>query len=294
MCNDACNPNFWPWSERWSICAWLIMRRQKAFLMLSACVKMFSDWTTIMLRKKLLKTCMRSHTATCGKSDLLTVRHVVCQGIYESSDIAVLMPYTGQLQKLHIKMHNEFKIVLSKCDKEVLVKDEFINKEVLRKSKQSESKKQPLKRKKLSNLLRITTVNNFQREEAKIIIISLVQSNKEKRVRFLKTTNRINVLLSRAQHEIYLIDNTDTYFNIFMWAKVLEMLQATDSVSTVLGLCCSQHPDTEIQVRQLNDFVRLSPEEGCQLACDRCLLRCSHSCLTRCHFKSMHKVFSCS
>jgi hypothetical protein len=43
-------------------------------------------------------------------------------------------------------------------------------------------------------------VENFQGEESKIIIVSLVQSNKRKKVGLLKTKNRITVLLSRAQH----------------------------------------------------------------------------------------------
>lgn len=37
--------------------------------------------------------------------------------------------------------------------------------------------------------------DNFQGEEAKIVIISFVRSNRERKVGFLKTTNRINVLL---------------------------------------------------------------------------------------------------
>jgi hypothetical protein len=41
------------------------------------------------------------------------VRHVVRQGVYRSSDIAVLTPYTGQLQKLRSAMHGDFEIVLS-------------------------------------------------------------------------------------------------------------------------------------------------------------------------------------
>ncbi|PVH68320.1 P-loop containing nucleoside triphosphate hydrolase protein [Cadophora sp. DSE1049] len=225
------------------------------------------------------------------------VRHIVRQGAYKSSEIAVLTPYTGQLQKLRSKMRNEFEIVLSERDEEVLAKDGFIDEEVLKESQQagSQSKfeKRPLERKKLADLLRIATVDNFQGEEAKIIIMSLVRSNKDQKVGFLRTTNRINVLLSRAQHGMYLIGNTDTYSNIPMWAKVLGMLGATDSVGKALGLCCPRHPDAEIQVRQPDDFARLSPEGGCQLACDRRLSRCGHRCQARCHSESMHQVFPC-
>jgi hypothetical protein len=225
------------------------------------------------------------------------VRHIVRQGVYKSSDVAVLTPYTGQLQKLRARMRNEFEIVLSERDQEILAKDGFIDEEAIGESQharsKSESEKRPLERKKLTDLLRIATIDNFQGEEAKIIIISLVRSNKDKKVGFLKTTNRINVLLSRAQHGMFLIGNTDTYSNIPMWAKVLGMLQATDSVGKALGLCCPRHPDTEIQVCQPDDFARLSPEGGCQLACDRRLSRCGHRCQARCHSESMHQVFPC-
>jgi superfamily I DNA and/or RNA helicase len=57
-------------------------------------------------------------------------------------------------------------------------------------------------------------VDYFQGEESKIIIVSLVRSNKRRKVGFLKTKNRITVLLSRAQHGMYMIGNTDTYSNV--------------------------------------------------------------------------------
>ena len=38
-------------------------------------------------------------------------------------------------------------------------------------------------------------LDNFQGEEADVVIISLVRSNQERNCGFLKTSNRINVLL---------------------------------------------------------------------------------------------------
>ena len=52
----------------------------------------------------------------------------------------------------------------------------------------------------IGELLRIGTVDNFQGAEAKIIVVSPIRSNGEKKVGFLRTSNRINVPLSRAQH----------------------------------------------------------------------------------------------
>ena len=225
------------------------------------------------------------------------VRHIVRQGIYSSTDIAVLTPYTGQLQKLRAMMRNDFEVVLSERDQETLTREGFNVEGASSESKEISGQVdpgfKPFQKKKMTELLRVATVDNFQGEEAKVVIVSLVRSNKEKKVGFLRTTNRINVLLSRAQHGLYLIGNTDTYLNQTMWASVHGMLQATDSVGKALGLCCPRHTDTEIQVSQPEDFARLSPEGGCQLACDRRLANCGHQCQARCHSDSMHQGFLC-
>ncbi|KAG8531640.1 uncharacterized protein KY384_003271 [Bacidia gigantensis] len=97
----------------------------------------------------------------------------------------------------------------------------------------------------------------------------MIRSNDRNRVGFLRTENRINVLLSRAQYGMYLIGNADTYANIPMWAAVLSMLRLQDSVGPAFALCCPRHPETEIQVAQPEEFAINSPEGGCRLACDR-------------------------
>jgi len=119
-------------------------------------------------------------------------------------------------------MRSDFEIVLSEQDEDLLAKEGFIDKGVVPESEHSvnqlASSRKPLERKKLFNLLCLLTADNFQGKEAKIIIISLVQSNKAQKVGFLKTTNCINVLLSCAQHGMYLISNTSTYANIPIWS----------------------------------------------------------------------------
>ncbi|OAL74790.1 hypothetical protein A7D00_0384 [Trichophyton violaceum] len=164
------------------------------------------------------------------------VRHIIRQGVYESKDIALLTPYTGQLQKLRAKLRSDFEIVLSDRDLETLAKDGF-DEETSTHSEEDQKdvakrQQRSVEKKNLSEFLRVATVDNFQGEESKIVIISLVRSNKEKKVGFLRTTNRINVLLSRAQHGMYLIGNADTYSNVPMWAKVIEhrMLKASSAM----------------------------------------------------------------
>lgn len=197
------------------------------------------------------------------------VRHIVRQGAYNSKDIAVLTPYVGQLQKLRTAMRKDFEIVLSERDQETLVKDGFIGEDPLAQLESNMAAGYTVQKKAMSELLRIATVDNFQGEEAKVIVISLVRSNSEKKVGFLKTTNRINVLLSRAQHGMYLIGNADTYSNVPMWSEVLGMLRAKELVGDAFELCCPRHTETKILVSQPEDFAIRSPEGGCRKLCDR-------------------------
>lgn len=225
------------------------------------------------------------------------VRHLVRQGVYRSSDIAVLTPYTGQLQKLRNAMRNDFEVVLSDRDQDVLRRDGFevldSRPEGIDTQSQLPSGHTPLAQKKMSDLLRMATVDNFQGEEAKVVIVSLVRSNKEKKVGFLRTSNRINVLLSRAKHGMYLLGNAETYSSQPMWEQILAILEANNAVGKSFDLCCPRHTDTELRVSEPDDFARLSPEGGCQLTCDRRLDDCGHRCQARCHSESMHRVFSC-
>ncbi|KAI4673398.1 uncharacterized protein J4E84_011123 [Alternaria hordeiaustralica] len=180
------------------------------------------------------------------------VRHIVRQGVYKSDDIAVLTPYTGQLQKLRAAMSSEYEICLSDRDREALERDGFVvDGEIIPEAAvpaHESYQGKPLRKKQLSELLRVATVDNFQGEEAKIVIVSLVRSNEKRNVGFLKTTNRINVLLSRAQHGMYLIGNAETYSSVEMWQKVIGMLRAADSMGMSLALRCPRHPGTDAEI----------------------------------------------
>lgn len=55
--------------------------------------------------------------------------------------------------------------------------------------------------------VRITVVDNFQGEENKIILLSLVRSNADGNIGFLKTDNRVNVALSRAKEGMFIFFN---------------------------------------------------------------------------------------
>ncbi|KAH6893145.1 hypothetical protein B0T10DRAFT_436979, partial [Thelonectria olida] len=219
------------------------------------------------------------------------VRHLVRQGEYSSTDIALLTPYTGQLLKLKAALSKDFEICLSERDLETLAAEGFENSP--EEGARGESHR-PIEKKKLLQTLRLATVDNFQGEEAKVIVVSLVRSNSMHKVGFLRTTNRINVLLSRAQHGMYLIGNSETYLHVPMWTDVHGQLSLGNAVGTEFSLCCPRHPDIPILCSEPHDFETKSPEGGCNLPCDRRLEQCGHRCQARCHSAVMHDGFACS
>ncbi|KAH9907356.1 hypothetical protein F4778DRAFT_768940 [Xylariomycetidae sp. FL2044] len=221
------------------------------------------------------------------------VRHLVRQGKYSPTDIALLTPYSGQLQSLRRELSSQFEIYLSDRDLQTLDADGFGDDQNMAKEKDRPQAPKQLQRKQLAQTLRLATVDNFQGEEAKVIIVSLVRSNAERRVGFLRTENRINVLLSRAQHGMFLIGNAATYLNVGMWSDVHGQLAGADAVGRALPLCCPRHPDTEILCAEPVDFERKSPEGGCTLTCDRRLEPCGHRCQAKCHSDMMHESFAC-
>ena len=64
--------------------------------------------------------------------------------------------------------------------------------------------KQEMKKKRNLKGLIISTVDNYQGDENDIVILSLVRSNKQNNLGFLKASNRICVALSRAKKGILL------------------------------------------------------------------------------------------
>ncbi|KAM0410358.1 hypothetical protein ACHAPZ_000954 [Fusarium culmorum] len=182
------------------------------------------------------------------------VSHLSQQGKYGAGDIAVLTPYLGQLQLLRRRMESMFEICVNDRDADEL---EAIEEE-------GTDTKTPnvgtLRKTTLLKTVRVATVDNFQGEEAKIIVISLVRSNPQQECGFLKTSNRINVLLSRAQHGMYIIGNQSSYERVPMWAGVIKILAAGENIGTKLELQCPRHPETATLVSHPEHFSQMSPE----------------------------------
>ncbi|KAM4063725.1 AAA domain-containing protein [Hirsutella rhossiliensis] len=214
------------------------------------------------------------------------VSHLVRQGEYSQGDIAVITPYLGQLHRLRHRMGSMFEICLNERDAEELdtLEAENLSAQMALRSL--------VKKSTLLKSVRVATVDNFQGEEAKVIVISLVRSNPQGKCGFLSTSNRINVLLSRAQHGMYILGNSDTYKSVPMWSDVIKMLQTSSRLGRVLELQCPRHPDARLAVSHPDHFLQFSPESGCILPCDK-RLYCGHSCLGRCHSDALHNAVKC-
>ncbi|KAL9123940.1 MAG: hypothetical protein Q9217_006681 [Psora testacea] len=153
----------------------------------------------------------------------------------------------SQKSKIHIILANSFEIVVSDRDKE-----EINHRGLADLGSNTSTTHKAI----LTQTLRITTVDNFQGEESNVVIVSLVRSNKERQCGFLRSSNRINVLLSRAKYGMFIIGKADTSSRIPMWAQVIDILQKSGNMGTSLPLCCPQHPDTVVDVRMPEDFLR--------------------------------------
>lgn len=123
----------------------------------------------------------------------------------------------------------------------------------------------------------------FAGEESKVILVSLVRSNDLGKAGFLNTTNRVNVLLSRAQHGMILVGNADTFCSSKttpMWRDVIGQLKKAGKFGDKLPLQCLNHPDDTLLISEPQDFDLLAGDGGCARQCPF-RRRCGHACERR-------------
>ena len=130
--------------------------------------------------------------------------------------------------------------------------------------------------------VRVTTIDNYQGEENDIILLSLVRSNKQKNVGFLKVKNRVCVALSRARCGFYCIGN----FQLFQescefWSSIIDDLKSKGILSDSLELVCHRHKIVT-KVSCADDFEQV-PDGGCNLPCIAVYKDCRHQCPRKCH-----------
>ncbi|XP_050295987.1 NFX1-type zinc finger-containing protein 1-like isoform X2 [Anthonomus grandis grandis] len=142
--------------------------------------------------------------------------------------------------------------------------------------------------------IRIAVVDDFQGEENKIILLSLVRSNPEGNIGFLSTENRVCVALSRAKEGLYIIGNmTQLCGASDVWKSIKTTLQSQNAISTFLPLRCNKHDEHVTFVSKDTDFLKV-PEGGCNQSCNS-LLDCGHRCIKICHIADAdHILYKCT
>ncbi|CAL1540377.1 unnamed protein product [Lymnaea stagnalis] len=128
----------------------------------------------------------------------------------------------------------------------------------------------------------VSTVDNFQGEQNKIILLSLVRSNVKERVGFLSTDNRVCVALSRAQFGMYVIGDIDLLVrHSDLWCKISETAERQECIGSVLRLRCQQHGRIA-EIVEIKDWTKALQLKGCGQPCET-TLTCGHACLKLCH-----------
>eukprot|EP00960_Hanusia_phi_P066370 766386-Hanusia_phi.AAC.3 len=206
------------------------------------------------------------------------VSYLVKQG-YARDQITVLTGYLGQSVLITKELKRlSFSAFLGEQDSQEAT---------LLLEEQSLSEAQPSK-----SGIRVATVDNYQGEENDILILSLVRSNPKQMSGFMKVENRVNVLLSRAKHGMYLIGDKDTLtFRDETWSNVIRLLSESSSVGDAVPIVCQRHPQDVRLCQNPRDFQALAQDGGCMLPCGT-RLTCGHACPKSCH-PDGHLGFEC-
>ncbi|CAG8591908.1 3194_t:CDS:10 [Funneliformis mosseae] len=204
---------------------------------------------------------MQSHANTYEVQMVVEmVKYFVRNGYTKSDDIAVLTPYLGQMIKIRDALAESFVVIIDERDEQNLAEMD-------------------------EQQVTLRTVDNFQGEEANIVIVSLVRNFSESgddSIGFLKSPNRSNVLLSRARQGMYLIGNSELMSSKSdMWARVIKILRNRNQVGFGMPIVCNQHSYYE-QIVEPEDFAKYSPDGGCSKPCGS-MLSCGHACAYKCH-----------
>lgn len=211
---------------------------------------------------------------------LKIVRYLGQQG-YRTDEIVILTPYLGQLRALQNALKKDNDPILGDLDSADLVKAGLMT------SAAAELVRRPI---------RLATIDNYQGEESLIPIISLTRSNSDRKIGFMASPERVNVLLSRAKDGIIMIGNAQTFIEAKAphnpWPKLFDLLQKDGHVYDGLPVRCERHPKTTAVLRHPDDFDAKAPDGGCTEPCDA-FLQCGHNCPSSCHQISDHSKMNC-
>lgn len=200
---------------------------------------------------------------------------------YCYGEIAVLTPYSGQLIKLRETLSKDFSVWLSEQDKDSLVAAGAIDPDS---DDLDEQKKLNIA---MNAYIRLATIDNFQGEEATIVILSMVRSGDI--LGFTRSANRINVACSRARDGFYVVGDCTSFEADTMWKSIIEVFKSTRSVGQQIRLQCDRHPEHYKFAQSAKDITSFTT---CTVSCNQ-ELSCGHLCTEPCHDPALHEIMSC-
>lgn len=83
---------------------------------------------------------------------------------------------------------------------------------------------------------RFSTIDSFQGQEADVIILSLVRSNSNQQIGFLRDYRRINVALTRARKKLYIIGDSSTIGADEFYSKMLDYFEEINAYHSVFEI----------------------------------------------------------
>lgn len=83
---------------------------------------------------------------------------------------------------------------------------------------------------------RFSTIDSFQGQEADAIILSLVRSNPNQQIGFLNDYRRINVAMTRARKQLYIIGDSSTIGGDEFYSKLLDYLEEINAYHSVFEI----------------------------------------------------------
>ena len=113
--------------------------------------------------------------------------------------------------------------------------------------------------------INIRTIDEFQGDENRFVIISLTRSNKEKSIGFLKEIERRCVAQSRAKCGMYFVGNAKMFKENPTWKVITRKMELMKLLDDKLPICCFRHPNNKRYVTQSNSLKTKSISDDSQL-----------------------------
>ena len=209
------------------------------------------------------------------------VEYLVTSNEYDFKDITILTPYNGQLAALTQRLSATCSLWLSEKDRDTLVLEGLLEPEGIALGTRTDVG--------IASMLKLATIDNFQGEESKVVILSTVRCNPEGRIGFLKTPNRINVGCSRAKNGFYIIGDATFMSGVKMWHQIVDELRVKGKIGREFRACCPRHRDQVYAIQSPEQWYEILK---CKVPCGS-KLPCGHVCKMDCHAPALHARIRC-